>query len=83
MGVKIGRVVVDANEGFGEADHFVALEGAEDLAAGVIGYDVSDVGLGVEFGVGPDGAGDLDAPVEVVERVDGTDSDVRHRSFQQ
>ena len=54
----------------------VAIEGAEDLAAGVIGDDESDVGFGVEFGFAPDLAGDLDAAVEFVERVEMADGDV-------
>ena len=82
MGVEIGSVIVEADEGFGETDHGVALECAEDLAAGVIGDDVGDVGFGVEFGVGPYFASDLDAAMEFVERVERTDGDLgRHRNF--
>jgi hypothetical protein len=39
------------------------------------------VGFGVEFGVGPDFAGDLHAAVEVVEGVEKADGDLRHESF--
>jgi hypothetical protein len=70
VGVEIGGVIVEADEGFGKADHLIAVEGAEDLAAGVVGNDVSDVRLGVKFGVGPNFAGDLDAAVELGEGVE-------------
>jgi hypothetical protein len=78
--VEIGSGAMEADVGLGEADHEVAVEGAEDLAAGMVGDDVSDVGLDVEFGIGPDFAGDLDAAVEFGKRVKWADSDVRgHR----
>lgn len=76
MGVEIGNVVVEADDGFGEADEGVAIEGAEDLAAGVMCDDEGDVGFGVEVGVAPDLAGDLDAAVEFVEGVEVADGDV-------
>jgi len=76
VGMEIGSVIVKADEGFGEADHEVAIEGAEDLTTGVVGDDVSDVRFGVEFGIGPNLAGDLNATVEFVERVERTDGDV-------
>ena len=57
--VEIGNVAVQTDEGFGETDQKrVAIECAENLAAGVIGDDESDVGLGVESAVGPDLTGD-------------------------
>ena len=76
VGVEVRGFVVQTDEGFGEADHVRAIESAEDLAAGVVGDDVGDVGFGVEFGVGPNFAGDLDAAVEVVEGVEVADGDV-------
>lgn len=82
VGVKVGRVVMKADEGFGEADHGVAIEGAKDLSTRVVGDDVSDVRLSVEFGVGPHFAGDLDATVKVGKGVKRADGDVGHRSQQ-
>jgi hypothetical protein len=78
VGVKIGDVVAEADDGFGEADEGGAVEGAEDLAAGVMGDDEGDVGFGVEVGVAPDFAGDLDTAVEFVEGVEVADGDVGH-----
>lgn len=75
-------MVVKTDEGFDETDHEVTVERAEDLTTGVIGDDVGDVRLGVEFGVAPDFAGDLNATAEFVEGVEGADDDVRgHGSF--
>jgi hypothetical protein len=76
VGMEIGGVIVKPDEGFAEADHEVTIESAENLATGVVGDDVGDVGFGVEFGVGPNFAGDLNATVEFVERVERTDGDV-------
>ena len=42
----------------------------------MVGDDVSDVGFGVEFGVGPNFASNLDATVEFVEGVEVADGDV-------
>jgi hypothetical protein len=82
VGMEIGSAVVEADDGFGEANHRVAIECAEDLAAGVVGDDEGDVGFGVEVGVTPDLAGDLDAMVEFVESVEVADGDVGgHGSF--
>jgi len=67
VGVEIGGAVADADEGHGEADHFVVIESAEDLAAGLVGDDEGDVGFGFEVGFGPDGALESDAAVEVWE----------------
>ena len=78
VGVEVRSVIVKADECFGEADHLAAIEGAEDLAAGMVGNDVSDVRFGIEFGVSPNLAGDLDAAVEVVEGVERTNDDVGH-----
>lgn len=47
--VEIGSDAMKADEGFGEANHEVSVESAEYLAAGMVGDDVSDVGLDVEF----------------------------------
>jgi len=82
VGVEIRGVIVESDESLGETDHFVVFESAKNLAAGVIGNDVGDVRFGVEFGVGPDGSGDLDATVKVIEGVKGTNGDVGHKSFQ-
>ena len=76
VGVEIGSVAVEADEGFGEADESVSIEGAEDLAAGVVGDDEGDVGFGVEIGIAPDFLGDLDAAVEFVKGVEVADGDV-------
>ena len=65
--VKIGRFIANADDGHGEADHGVSIEGTEDLAAGLIGDDEGDVGFGFEVGFAPDGALELDAAVEVWE----------------
>jgi len=75
VGVEIRSVIVDANEGFGEADESVTIEGAEDLTAGLIGDDKGGGGLGFELGVAPNFAGELDATVEFVEGVEGADGD--------
>jgi hypothetical protein len=64
VGVEIGSAIVKADDGLGETDEGVAIEGAEDLPAAVIGNDKGDVGLGLEFAVGPNLACDLDAAVE-------------------
>ena len=76
--VKVGSVIVKADVGLGEADHGGAVESTEDLAAGVMRDDVSDVGLGVEVGVGPDFPGNLHAKFEFGDGVEGTDGDERH-----
>ena len=76
MRVKIGSKIVQTDEGFGEADHGVAIEGAENLAAGLISDNEGDVGFGVEFAVGPDLAGDGNAAMEFVESVERADGDV-------
>jgi len=76
VGVEIGSVVVEADESFGEADESVSIEGAEDLAAGVMSDDEGDVGFGVEIGIAPDLPGDLDAAAEFVESVEVADGDV-------
>jgi hypothetical protein len=68
VGVEVGEFIADANDGHGEADHDVAIEGAEDLAASLIGDDEGDVGFGFEVGLAPDGALEFDAAVEVWER---------------
>jgi hypothetical protein len=67
VGVEVGRGTVKADEGHGEADHGVAIECAEDLAAGLMGDDEGDVGFGFEFGFAPDFALDFDAAMEVGE----------------
>ena len=82
VGMEIGSVIVNTHESFGKADHGVGVEGAENLAAGMDGDDVSDVGLGVKLGVGPDFAGNGHAAVEFVESVEWADGDVGHESFQ-
>jgi len=82
VGVEIRGVIVESDQSLGETDHFVAFESAKDLATGVVGDDVGDVRFGVEFSVHPDGSGDLDATVKVIEGVEGTNGDVGHRSFQ-
>lgn len=64
--VEIGSVIVKADDSFGKADEGVAIEGAKDLAARVIGDDKGDVGFGLEFTVGPDFASDLNAAMEFV-----------------
>jgi hypothetical protein len=76
VGVEVGSVVPETDEGFGEADKSVSIEGAEDLAAGVMGDDEGDVGFGVEIGIAPDLPGDLDAAVEFVKGVEVADGDV-------
>jgi len=46
VGVEIRNFFANADEGHGEADHDGAVEGAEDLAAGLVGDDESGVGFG-------------------------------------
>lgn len=83
MGMEIRGAVVEADVGFGEADHGVTVEGAEDLAAGVIGDDKGGIGFGFEFGIAPDVAGDLNAALEFVDGVERTDGDIRgHGTFE-
>ena len=80
--VKIGRFIANADDGHGEADHGVSIEGTEDLAAGLIGDDEGDVGFGFEVGFAPDGALELDAAVEVWEGGAFADLDLRgHGEF--
>jgi hypothetical protein len=67
VGVEVGSFVAEANEGHGEADHGGAVEGAEDLAAGLVGYYEGGVGLGFEVGFVPDLFLDFYAAVEVGE----------------
>ena len=63
-------------------DHEVAIEGAEDLAAGVVGDDVRDVGLDVELRVRPDFAGDLNTALEFGNGMKRADDNVGgHKSF--
>jgi hypothetical protein len=76
--VEVRSVIVKADVGLGEADHGVAVEGAEDLAAGVMRDDVGDVGFGVEVGVGPDVPGDLHAKFEFGDGVERADGDGGH-----
>jgi hypothetical protein len=76
VGVEVGSGVVEADDCFGEADESVAIESAEDLAAGVMRDDEGDAGFGIEVGVTPNLAGDLDAAVEFVEGVEVADDDV-------
>jgi len=54
VGVEVGRESMEANDGHGEADHEVAIEGANDLAAGLVGNDEHRVGGGFEVGFAPD-----------------------------
>jgi len=77
VGMEIGCAVADSGESYGEADHGVALEGPKDLAAGVMGNDESDVGLGFEFGFAPDEFLEFDAAVELGERRAFADLDGR------
>jgi hypothetical protein len=65
--VEVGSFVAYADESHGEADHGGAIEGAEDLTAGLVGYYEGGVGLGFEVGFTPDGFLDFDAAVEVGE----------------
>lgn len=71
--VKIGRLTVEADVGLGETDHRSAIEGAENLTAGVVSDDVGSERFGVEVIVAPDFAGNLDAAVKFVEGVEGAD----------
>jgi hypothetical protein len=79
VGVKVGRRIVEADVGLGEANHCIAIESTKDLAASLIGDDVGDVRLGVERVVGPHFTGDLHATMEVREIVERANDD-RHRS---
>ena len=77
VGVEIGSlVVVTADVGLGETDENVAIKGAEDLAAGLIGDDKGGEGLGFKVAFAPDLAGNLDAAVEFVEGMKGPEEDV-------
>ena len=76
MGVEVGRGTVQADEGHGKADHGVAVEGAENLATGLMGDDKGDVGLGFKIGFAPDFTLDFDAAVEVGEGGAFADLDV-------
>ena len=67
VGVEVRNFFANADEGHGEADHDGAVEGAEDLAAGLVGDDEGGVGFGFEVGFTPDLFLDFDAAVEVGE----------------
>jgi hypothetical protein len=71
-------VIVEGEIGFGEADEGVAVEGAEDLSAGVMGDDESGGGFGFKVVVRPDFSGDLDAEFEVGDGVEKANIDIRH-----
>ena len=77
VGVEINGVLPIADERHGEADHEVAIESADDLAAGLVSDDEGDVGLGLEIGFSPDGALDFDTAVEVGERIAFANLDFR------
>jgi hypothetical protein len=80
--VEIRNLIVESHESFGDTDHNVAFKGAKDLTSGVVGDDVRNMGFGVEFGVGPYFAGNLDTQMEVVKGVERTNGDIdRHESF--
>jgi hypothetical protein len=80
--VEIRNVIVEAHESFGETDHDVAFKGPKNLASGVVGDDVRNMGFGVEFGVGPHFACNLDTQMEVVKGVERTNGDIGgHKSF--
>src|SRR5271165_1914614 len=82
VGVEVWNEAVEADVCFGEADELFAIECAEDLAAGVMGDDEGGGRLDVEFGFGPDFAGDFDAAVEFVECVEMADGDIGHGSYE-
>ena len=81
VGMEIGGALMQPDESFREADQSIAIEGAENLAAGVVGDDEGNVGLGFEFGIGPYLASDFDAAAEVVNGVERTDGDAEHGSL--
>jgi hypothetical protein len=67
VGMEVARVAANAGHGESEADHGVAIEGADHVAAGLIGDNEGDVGLNLEVGFSPHGFLNGDAAVEVVE----------------
>ncbi len=75
VGMEIAGGAADACHGETEADHGIAIEGANDVAAGLVGDDESDVRFDLEVGFAPDGFLDLDATVEVVEESAFADGD--------
>jgi hypothetical protein len=76
MGVEEDGVVADRDESFGETDHAVTIEGAQDLAARMVRDDKSNIWFGFEFGVTPNLAGDFDTAPEFVESMKWADGDV-------
>jgi len=79
--VEVGGALVETDEGLGEADEAIAIEGAQHLATGVVRDDECNVGLGFELGIAPHPASDFDAAAEVVNRVERTDGDAGHGSL--
>ena len=75
--VEVGREAMEADDGHGEADHEFAIEGSDDLAAGLVGDDEHGVGRGFEIGFAPDEALDFYAAVEVREGGEFADLDWR------
>ncbi len=76
MRVDVGRVVVEPDDAEREADHRVIIERADNLAAGLRSNDEGDVGLGLEVGLSPDFALDIDTAVEFFELLALADDDV-------
>lgn len=76
MGVEKNGVVADRDKSLGETDHEVTIEGPQDLAAGMVRDDKSNVRFGFEFGVAPNVEGDFDTAPEFVEGMKWADGDV-------
>ena len=67
VGMEVAGAAADPSHGEAKADHGVAIERADDVAAGLIGDDEGDIGLDLEIGFAPDGFLDFNAAVEIVE----------------
>src|SRR4029077_3468751 len=76
VGVEIAGVAANGGHSESEANHGVAIERTDDLAAGLISDHERNVGLDLEIGFTPNALLDSDTPVKVVEGGAFADGDV-------
>ena len=76
MRVEVGSIAAKADVSFREADHEIAVEGAQNLAAEMVSDDEGGVKLAVHLKIKKKFAGDMNEAVEFVEGVERADEDV-------